>query len=91
MATMTLSSAQIDIIVDRLYRRMSKDVREITSQMVNDEKEEYLCPKEVAKLLRWAPSTVYRRKDDLGCYVKNGNRLLFVKSQLHKVIQSGRL
>lgn len=90
MATMTLTSAQIDIIVDRLYKKMSRDVKEITSQMVLDEKEEYLCVKDVARILKCCPMTVYNRKDDIGCYIKSGHRILFPKSQLHRAIQAGK-
>lgn len=86
---MTLTRNQAKMIAEELYKLIRKDVVNVAAETAHDETEEYLCPKEAARMLGWSVSNVYKRKDDLKCYVKIKGRLRFPKSQLHRVIQSG--
>lgn len=79
------------MIAEELYKMVRGDIKEAGKELVKMENEEYITVKDVARILGWAPITVYRRKDDIGCYVRSKNRLRFVKSQLHRAIQEGRL
>lgn len=88
---MTFTRAQAKMIAEELYKLVKGDVVDAAKEVTKQETEEYLSVKEVAQMLKWAPITVYRRKDDIGCYVKSKNRILFIKSQVHRAIQLGRL
>lgn len=88
---MTFTRNHAKMIAEELYKILRHDVVEASKEVVKQETEEYLSVKDVAKILGWSTYTVYRRKDDIGCYVKSKNRLLFIKSQVHKSIQQGRL
>ena len=88
---MTFTRKQAKMIAEELYSLMKSDIEDVAKEVVRSENEEFLSAKQVAELLHWHPATVYRHKDDIGCYVKNQGKLLFVKSQLYKAIQSGRL
>ena len=79
------------MIAEELFKLLRADVVEAAKEVTKIETEEYLTPKEVALILGWNQFTVYKKKDDLGCYIKSKNRILFPKSKLHAVIQSGRL
>ena len=78
------------MIADALYKKLEGKVADIVKGITNIQTEEYYTPKDVARILGWNQFTVYIKKDLLGCYVKINNRLLFPKSKLHAVIQSGR-
>ena len=79
------------MIADALFRKLEGKVAEIVHGITKNQTEEYYTPKDVARILGWNQYTVYKKKDILGCYVRINNRLLFPKSKLHAVIQSGRL
>ncbi len=88
---MGITKREAEMIADALYKKLEGKVSEIVKGITKVETEEYYCAKEVARILGWNQYTVYKKKDVLGCYVKINNRLLFPKSRLHAVIQSGRL
>lgn len=88
---MSITRKEAAMIAEELYKKVRNDVIAVAKEITKVETEEYYTPKDVAKILGWSQCTVYRRKDDLGCYVKIKSRLLFPKSKLHLAIQSGRL
>lgn len=88
---MAITRKDAKLIAEELFKLVRGDVVNAAKEVTKIETEEYMTPKDVARLLGWHPVTVYKKKDVLGCYVKIKNRLLFPKSKLHAVIQSGRL
>lgn len=77
------------MIAEELHKLIKGDVVDAAKDITKIETEEYLTPKDVSRILGWSPWTVRKKKDDLKCYVWVGGRIFFVKSQLHKMIQSG--
>lgn len=88
---MGITKREAEMIADALFKKLEGTVTEVVKGIIKIETEEYYTPKDVARILGWNQYTVYKKKDLLGCYVKLNNRLLFPKSKLHAVIQSGRL
>lgn len=86
---MAIKRSEAKMIAEELYKLIRKDVVEVAKDVTADETEEYLTVKEAAKILGWSTANVYRRKDDLKCYVRLNGSLRFPKSQLHRVIQTG--
>ena len=79
------------MIAEELFKLIRGDVVEASKEITHIENEEYLTPKDVARILGWHYMTVYKKKDELGCYVRIKNRIFFPKSKFHQVLQSGRL
>ena len=46
---------------------------------------------DAAKILNWSVGTLYNRKNDVGSYVKVGNRLMFSKRAIKQRMASGTL
>lgn len=88
---MGITRKEAAMIAEELYKKIRGEVVSAAKEITKMETEEYLTPKDVARILGWNQYTVYKKKDHLGCYVKINNRLLFPKSKLHQVVQSGRL
>ena len=88
---MGITKREAEMIADALYKKLEGKVADIVNGITKVQTEEYYTPKDVARILGWSQFTVYRKKDLLGCYVRINNRLLFPKSKLHAVIQSGRI
>ena len=88
-SNMTRKDARL--IAEEMLKLVRPEIRNAIKEIAKVETEEYYTPKDVARILGWNQFTVYKKKDILGCYVKSGNRILFPKSKLHAVIQSGRL
>ena len=65
---------------------VKEDIKEAAKEIATFDKEEYLTPKDVSRILGWSPWTVRKKKDELKCYVTINGRIFFVKSQLHKMI-----
>lgn len=86
-----MTRAQAKIIAEELYKLMRNDIREIVRETTIFENEEYLTSVDAAKMLNWSIGTLYNRKDDIGSYIKVGNQLRFPKTQLKRIIESGRL
>ena len=79
------------MVAEELLKKIKGEIMSAVKEVVTMETEQYYTPKEVAQILGWNQFTVYKKKDLLGCYVKINNRILFPKSKLHLVLQSGRL
>lgn len=88
---MALTRKDAKMIAEELFKMLRSDVVAATKEIVNTETEEYLTPKDVSRILGWSPWTVRHRKDDLKCYVRINKRIFFIKSQLHRMIQSGMI
>ncbi len=88
---MGITRKEAAMIAEELYKKLRPDVISAAKEIAKVETEEYLTPKDVARLLGWNQFTVYKKKDQLGCYVKLNNRLLFPKSKFHELLQSGRI
>jgi len=86
-----ITKKEMQELADMVYHKLKNDMVAAAKEIVKPETEEYLSAKEVGKIIGWSQGHVYRRKDDLGCYVRSKNRLLFIKSQVHRAIQEGRL
>ncbi len=88
---MGITRKEAAMIAEELYKKLRPDVISVAKEIAKVESEEYLTPKDVSRILGCSPYTVRRKKDDLKCYVRINGRIYFVKSQLHKMIQSGML
>lgn len=88
---MGITRKEAAMIAEELYKKIKGEVVSAAKEITMMESEEYLTPKDVSRILGWSPWTVRRKKDDLKCYVRINGRIFFVKSQLHKMIQSGRI
>lgn len=92
---MTITKKQADMIAEalceKLYNKVRHDVIATAREVASQQSEEYLCVKEVAQILGWHPVTVYKKKDDIGCYVTVGGHMRFIKSQIKRAIEEGRI
>lgn len=79
------------MIAEELHKLIRGEVVDAAKDITKMENEEYLTAKDVARILGWHYLTVYKKKDDLGCYVRIKNRIFFPKSKFHQVLQSGKL
>lgn len=69
------------MVAEELYKLIHKDVRNIVSQTVKEETEEWIDSKEAAKVLGWSVGTLYNRIEEIP-HTKLNNRLRFKKSVL---------
>lgn len=88
---MGITRKEAAMIAEELIKRIRGEVVSAAKEIAKVESEEYLTPKDVSRILGCSPWTVRRKKDDLKCYVRINGRIYFVKSQLHKMIQSGMI
>lgn len=86
-----ITRKQAKLIAEELYKLMRNDCKEAAAEIAERDAEEFLTVREAAKFLKWSPSTVYRRRQELGCYVKVGNTYRFPKAALAATVASGRL
>lgn len=86
-----MTRAQAKLIAEELYKLMQEDVITATKEIAKENLDLYLSAQEAAKMLGWTVKTLYLRKDDVGSYTKVGRKLMFRRSQLMKVIDSGKL
>ena len=68
-------------VAEELYKLIHKDVKNIVSQTVKEETEEWIGAKEAAKVLGWSVGTLYNRIEEIP-HTKLNNRLRFKKSAL---------
>lgn len=88
---MGITRKDAKMIAEELFKMIRGDVISASKEITKVETEEYLTPKDVSRILGWSPWTVRKKKDDLKCYVRVNGRIYFMKSQLHKMIQSGMI
>lgn len=86
-----LTRNQAKMIAEELFKLIRGDIRQVSAEIQLSETEEYLSMKEAANFLGVCYNTVWKRKEEWGCYLKVGNRILFPKSKLNQVIAQGRL
>lgn len=53
------------MVAEELYKLIHKDVRNIVSQTVKEETEEWIGAKEAAKVLGWSVGTLYNRIEEI--------------------------
>lgn len=88
---MMITRSQAKMIAEELHKLIRKDVVETVKEIVIEETDEFINSVEAAKILNWSMKTLYNRRDDVGSYVKVGNRLMFSKRALKQRISSGAL
>lgn len=86
---MVFTRNQAKMIAEELFKIIRKDCIEATKEIVKDETEEFICLKDAARILGISPSTMYKKKDQYGCYTKINGRIRFAKSRLCRAVQSG--
>lgn len=64
------------MVAEELYKLIHKDVKNIVSQTVKEETEEWIGAKEAAKVLGWSVGTLYNRIEEIP-HTKLNNRLRF--------------
>lgn len=79
------------MIAEELFALISNDVKKVTTAIAGAGQEEYLNLNDTAAFLSMSKSTLYKKKDDIGCYTKVGRQIRFSKSALIKSINEGRL
>lgn len=89
MAMMT--RAQAKLIAEELYKLLRNDVVSATKEIASEDMDQYMSAPEAASMLGWTVKTLYARKNDIGSYTKVGRKLMFRRSQLMKIIDSGKL
>lgn len=88
---MTITRNQAKMIAEELYKIIRKDVVSAAKDIVVEETDELINSNDAAKILNWSVGTLYNRKNDIGSFVKVGNRLMFSKRALMQRISSGSL
>lgn len=86
-----MTRAQAKIIAEELYKLMRNDVVNVAQEIAREDMDQFISAPEAAKMLGWSVKTLYTRKNDIAAYVKVGNKLMFKRSQLMKIIGSGKL
>lgn len=79
------------MIAEELFALMRNDIKKVTTAIAEAGQEEYLNLKDTAAFLSMSKSTLYKKKDDIGCYTKVGRQIRFSKSALIQSINEGRL
>lgn len=88
---MTFTRNQAKMIAEELYKIIHKDLVTAAKEIVVEDTDEYINSVDAAKILNWSVGTLYNRKNDVGAFVKVGNRLMFSKRALRQRISSGAL
>lgn len=88
---MIFTRKQAKMIAEELFTLIRSDIKEVSKEVQLSETEEYLTMKEAAAYLNINYYTLQKRKDNWGCYVKVGKKILFPKTKLNSFINAGVL
>lgn len=76
-----MNRTEARMVAEELYKLIHKDVKNIVTQTVKEETEEWIDAKEAAKVLGWSVGTLYNRIQEIP-HTKLNNKLRFKKSVL---------
>lgn len=87
----TLNEQTADLLAKAIVRNMRKELMKMAKDIATSQSEQFLTIEETAAFLSMSKSTLYKKKDDIGCYTKVGRKIMFSKSMLIKAINDGLL